>query len=131
MVEADNSVIVSVVSAVSGIIIAYIVNVAAKKVQAKKELNQPKDRMEQMFDGYDRLIKQKDTENDRKVRAMQVLEEELTYTRKAVARLEASLAETKRELEEHRNENVELRAALSEMRKEYQIMKDHLKEEHE
>lgn len=129
MDEANNSVIISVISAVSGIVIAYIVNVAAKKVQSKKVENQPKDRMEQMFDGYERLIKQKDLEDDRKVQAMQALEEELAFTRKTVARLEQSLAETQRELEESREENVELRALLREMRKEYQSVKNHIKEE--
>lgn len=129
MEEANNSVIISIISAVSGIVIAYIVNVAAKKVQTKKAENQPKDRMEQMFDGYERLIKQKDLEDDRKVQAMQALEEELAFTRKTVARLEQSLAETQRELEESREENIELRTLLREMRKEYQSVKNHLKEE--
>lgn len=131
MDEENNSVVISGISAVSGIVIAYIVNVAAKRVQAKKVENQPKDRMEQMFDGYERLIKQKDKEDDRKVQAMQALEEELSFTRQTVIRLEQSLAETQRELEESREENVELRALLDEMRKEYQSVKNHLKEEHE
>lgn len=131
MEEANNSIIISIISAVSGIVIAYIVNVAAKKVQAKKAENQPKDRMEQMFDGYERLIKQKDTEDDRKVKAMQALETELAFTRKTVSRLEESLIETQRQLEESREENVELRALLSEMRKEYQAVKSHIKEETE
>lgn len=129
MDEANSSIIISIVSAVSGIVVAYIVNVAAKKVQTKKAENQPKDRMEQMFDGYERLIKQKDLEDDRKVKAMQALEEELAFTRQTVARLEQSLAETQRELEESREENVELRALLREMRKEYQSVKNNIKEE--
>ena len=129
MNEANNSVIISVISAVSGIVIAYIVNVAAKKVQSKKVENQPKDRIEQMFDGYERLIKQKDLEDDRKVQAMQALEEELAFTLKTIARLEQSLAETQRELEESREENIELRTLLREMRKEYQSVKNHIKEE--
>lgn len=120
---SDESVIVSIVSAVSGIIIAYIVNVAAKKVQQKKADSQPKDRMEQMFDGYERLIKQKDKEDDRKVKAMKALEEELDFTRQTVSRLEAALAETQRELEVSREENIELREMLQAMRNEYKTVK--------
>lgn len=121
--EADNSIAISVISTIGGIIIAYIVNVASKKVQQKKAESQPKDRMEQMFDGYERLIKQKDKEDDRKVKAMQSLEEELIFTRQTVTRLENALAETQRELEVSREENVELRAMLQEMRKEYKTVK--------
>lgn len=125
----SEAVILAVISMVGGIIIAYITNVAAKKVQERKVEKQPKDRMEQMFDGYERLIKQKDVEDDRKVKAMQSLEEELAFTRQTVARLEQSLAETQKELEASREENTELRALLREMRKEYQSVKHHIKEE--
>lgn len=107
----------TIISTIGGIIIAYIVNVAAKKVQSNREKKQPKDRMEQMFDGYERLIKQKDTEDDRKVRAIQALEDELVLTRKTVTRL-------KKELEKSREENQELRDLLNEMRKEYGASKD-------
>lgn len=117
--EQNDSIAISLISAVSGVAIAYIVNVASKKVAEKKAESQPKDRMEQMFDGYERLIKQKDIEDDRKVKQMRALEAELAFTRQTVARLEASLAETQKELETSRAENEELRALLDEMRKEY------------
>ena len=60
----NDSVAVSLISAFSGIVVAYIVNVAAKRVQARKVGQGPVDRMEQMFDGYERLIKQKDIEDE-------------------------------------------------------------------
>lgn len=116
-------IILSIISAMSGIAIAYIVNVAAKKVQDKKAEKQPKDRMEQMFDGYERLIKQKDVEDDRKARTMKALEEELVFTRKTVARLEAALEDTQRELEISREENQELKSLLEAMRREYKHVK--------
>ncbi len=115
----NEQIAISLISAVSGVIIAYIVNVAAKKVQEKKERNNPKDRMEQMFDGYERLIKQKDLEDDRKVKAIQTLEEELTITRETVQRLERALIDTQGELEISRQENQELREMLHKMREEY------------
>lgn len=125
----SEQVIISAISAISGIIIAYIVNIASKKVQDKKTKNQPKDRMEQMFDGYERLIKQKDTEDDRKVRTMKALEEELKYTRATVARLEQALEKTQEELEVSREENRALKAMLEAMRKEYKTVKTAHQEE--
>lgn len=115
---------ISLISAVSGVIIAYIINVASKKVQQNRQKSQPKDRMEQMFDGYERLIKQKDVEDDRKVKAMQALEEELVLTRRNVQRLEKALAQTQQELLESREENKELHTLLAEMRKEYKNVKE-------
>ena len=115
----NEQVAISLISAVSGVVIAYIVNVAAKKVQENKEKNNPKDRMEQMFDGYERLIKQKDIEDERKVKAIQLLEQELTLTRETVQRLERALIDTQAELEVSRQENEELKSMLNQMREEY------------
>lgn len=122
-------VIIAFISMVGGAIVAYIVNVAGKRVQEKKNSKQPKDRMEQMFDGYERLIKQKDAEDDRKVKTMQALEIELKYTRDTVLRLEQALTETQEELEISREENRELRSMLEAMRKEYKHVKITHKEE--
>lgn len=119
----NDQIAISLISTVGGVVIAYIVNVAAKKVQKTKAEKEPKDRMEQMFDGYERLIKQKDAEDDRKVKTMKALEEELTFTRQTVQRLEHALEETQQELELSRQENIELKEMLEQMRKEYQTIK--------
>lgn len=103
---------------------AYIINVAAKRVQAKKAEKQPKDRMEQMFDGYERLIKQKDAEDDRKQRYIKVIENELAATKLHQNKLEEALERTADELEESRKENIILKQQLDEMRKEYQAVKN-------
>lgn len=124
MDEGTKSIILSLISGLSGIAIAYIVNVASKKVTANRQKMSGKDRMEQMFDGYERLIKQKDVEDDRKVKAIQALEEELTYTRETVNRLEKALSETQSELTISRQENKELHELLSKMRKEYKNVKE-------
>jgi peptidoglycan hydrolase CwlO-like protein len=115
---------ISIISAVSGIIIAYIVNVAAKKVQEKKAEKQPKDRMEQMFDGYERLIKQKDAEDDRKQRYIKIIESELTATKLHVSKLEEALDRTNEELAESRRESKEFQEQLEAMRKEYKSQKN-------
>lgn len=115
---------ISIISAISALGVAYIVNVAAKKVQEKKAEKQPKDRMEQMFDGYERLIKQKDLEDDRKQKYIKIIEGELTATKLHVGKLEEAMERTQQELSESRVENQELRDKLDEMRKEYQAVKN-------
>lgn len=115
---------ISIISALSGIVIAYIVNIAAKKVQEKKAEKQPKDRMEQMFDGYERLIKQKDLEDDRKQKYIKIIEDELTATKLHVGKLEEAMERTNEELEQSRVENQQLKDQLDAMRIEYQHVKN-------
>ena len=119
----NDQIVISLISAVSGILIAYIVNVAAKKAQANKDKKQPKDRMEQMFDGYERLIKQKDIEDDRKQKYIKVIEDELRATKLHVHALEAALAATNEELARSREESIAFQEQLDAMRKEYQTKK--------
>lgn len=119
----NDQIVISLISAVSGILIAYIVNVAAKKAQANKDKKQPKDRMEQMFDGYERLIKQKDKEDDRKQKYIKVIEDELRATKLHVQALEAALAATNEELARSREESIAFQEQLDAMRKEYQHKK--------
>ena len=119
----NDSVAVSLISAASGIVVAYIVNVAAKRVQARKEKQDPSDRMEQMFNGYERLIKQKDLEDERKARLIDELEEEIIMTRQMVKNLEHALAISQQELQRSREDNQELKDMLGQMREEYQLQK--------
>ena len=119
----NDSIAVSLISAASGIVVAYIVNVAAKRVQARKEKQDPSDRMEQMFNGYERLIKQKDLEDERKARLIDELEEEIRMTRQMVKNLEHALAISQQELQRSREDNQELKDMLEQMREEYQLQK--------
>lgn len=121
--QLNESIVISAISAVSGIAIAYIVNVMAKKVQEKKTENQPKDRMEQMFDGYERFIERQDKDIARKQQYINVIEKELTLTKEHVSRLESALESTKDELVRSREESDELRERLSAMRREYKHVK--------
>lgn len=115
----NDSVAVSLISAFSGIVVAYIVNVAAKRVQARRVSQGPVDRMEQMFNGYERLIKQKDLEDERKARLIDELGEEIKRTRQMVRDLEHALAVSQQELQRSREDNQELKDMLKRMRDEY------------
>lgn len=125
----NEAVLVSLISAASGVAIAYIANVAAKRVQAKKEKQGPADRMEQMFDGYERLIQQKDREDARKEKLIGELEEEISITKQMVRNLEQALDASQKELERSREDNRELKLMLGEMRNEYKLHKQEEKKQ--
>lgn len=121
--EGLRDITIALISATSAIVVAWIVNIQSKRVQKRKQEQAPIDRMEQMFDGYARLIKQKDIEDERKARLMAEMEEELKMTRAMVKKLEDALAITQRELADSRYEVAELRESLKRMREEYKAQK--------
>ena len=112
----NESVVISIISAISGIIVAYIVNVAAKKVQHRKDKQGPVDRFEQMFDGYDRLIRQKDAEDERKALLIIELQREISLAKEMVRQLEE-------ELNRSRIDIAALKDELDAMRDEYRLIK--------
>lgn len=108
----DSSVLTALISAASGIAIAYIINVIAKR-------RRPKDRQETIFDGYERLIKQQQFDIDRK-------ELQLNQTQLIIEQLQRQLDQTKLiverqqgELTESRDSNRELVRQLADMRREH------------
>lgn len=103
--DPNNSVAISLISTLGGITIAYITNVLAKRVQAKREAKEPKDRMEQLLDGYDRALKQKDADND-ELRAM-------------LREAQDQLREVERKLNHSYYENSRLKGELERMRAQY------------
>lgn len=112
MNETYNSVIIATISGLSGIIIAYITNIVSKRVQAKREAKEPKDRVEQLFDGYERALKQKDDDN-----------EEL---RQMLREAQDQLREVEKKLNHSYYENSRLKGELERLRAQYhsQIKKD-------
>ena len=94
----NDAVIISLISALSGIAVAYIVNIAAKKVQ-------------------------EDLEDERKARLIDELEEEIRITRQMVKNLEHALTISQQELQRSREDNQELKDMLEQMREEYQLQK--------
>lgn len=114
---------ISIISAISGIIVAYIVNVAAKRVQEKKAEKQPKDRMEQMFDGYERLIKQMADEDERKAKIIHTQQVEINYMKKKLAEMEDNLQVAQDELIDSHQSKLLLTKELEKMRKQYKSTK--------
>lgn len=114
---------ISIISTLGGIVIAYIVNVAAKKVQEKKAEKQPKDRMEQMFDGYERLIKQMADEDARKARIIHDQQIEINEMKKKLITMEDNLQAAQDELIDSHESKLTLTRELEKMRKEYKSAK--------
>lgn len=107
----------AIISTIGGIIIAYIVNVAAKRVQLNRQLKQPKDRVEQLFDGYERALKQKDQDNAELRALLQDAQRQLGEVRDTLSRTDEKLTHSKQQ-------NIELQASLDRLRNDYKTHKN-------
>lgn len=103
MAAPSEAVLISVISTIGGIIVAYIVNVIAKKVEEKRAAKNPKDRIELAFEWYDRALKQRDEDN---------------------TQLRAELREALNKLDVSDRENDRLRNELYKIRNEYRQHKE-------
>lgn len=119
----SDPVAIALVSGVFGVIGTYITSVVAKKVQAKKAEKQPKDRMEQMFDGYERIIEAKDREDHRKAVLIKELQQAVDRMEDELIATRTSLNTTRNELVDSNLENKELHKMLHDMREEYKRFK--------
>lgn len=115
----SDAVKIALISMVGGVVIAYITNVVAKKVQETKAAKQPKDRMEQMFDGYERLIKQMADEDERKARIIRDQQREILEMKKKLTSMEDNLAIAQDDLIESHKSKQLLTKELNKMRQEY------------
>lgn len=115
----SEQVAIALISIVGGVIVAYITYVASKKVQAKKAEKQPKDRMEQMFDGYERLIKQMAEEDERKARIIRDQQLEINQMKNKLNTMEANLERAQDDLIKSHESKKTLTKELEKMRREY------------
>lgn len=119
----SDPVAIALISTVGGVLIAYITNVVAKKVQENKAAKQPKDRMEQMFDGYERLIKQMAAEDERKARIIHDQQLEIAEMKRKLTEMETSLENAQEDLIDSRKSKLTLTKELEKMRREYKHVK--------
>lgn len=115
----SDAVKIAIISMIGGVIIAYITNVVAKKVQKQKAAKQPKDRMEQMFDGYERLIKQMADEDERKARIIRDQQAEIVEMKKKLTEMEDNLQLAQDDLIKSHESKKLLTQELDKMRREY------------
>lgn len=115
----SDPVAISFISVVGGGVFTLLTIYVQKKVQETKAKRQPKDRMEQMFDGYERLIKQMATEDDRKAGVIRDQQLEIQEMKKKLTKMEESLAVAQEELLDSHESKQKLTQELDKMRKQY------------
>lgn len=106
---ASDPVLISGISTLGGIAIAYITNVLAKRQQSRKAAKDPKDRVEQLFDGYERALRQKD--------------EDIEELRKTLREVQTQLRDADKKLNHSYYENSRLKGDLEKMRSQYHSQK--------
>lgn len=122
----DNQVIVALIAAIAGIITTWLTVKYRNRIVTKNAPHKPKDRMDTIFDGYEKLILQQQQEIDRKQVVIGNLEDivdnlerELNASRETLASTKSLLAEAKHELRVAKDQNIKLTEQLAAMRKEY------------
>jgi AAA+ ATPase superfamily predicted ATPase len=115
----SDPVVISIISVFGGGIFTLLTIFAQKKVQENKAKKQPKDRMEQMFDGYERLIKQMAAEDDRKVAIIRAQQAEIADMKQKLTAMESALEAAQDELIASHQSKQELTDELNKMRKQY------------
>lgn len=102
-----------------GIITTWLTLKYKDRIALRSREQKPKDRMDTIFDGYEKLILQQQTDIERKTI-------QIASTQKIVEQLQKELDDTRElvrqqqdELDESRELNIRLQAQLQEMKKEY------------
>jgi predicted RNase H-like nuclease (RuvC/YqgF family) len=114
--EPNNSVIISFITVGGTVIVAYIVNVLAKRKRDK-----PEDRLKTIYEGYEALISQQQEDIRRKT-------EQLRQTEEIIERLQRELDDTRelvarqqRQLEDSKDTNQELIKQLGLLKKSHEV----------
>lgn len=119
----SDPVAISIITTIGGAIVAYFTYVKSQKVQAKKAQGVPKDRMELVIEGYEKLIVQKDAQNERDARQIKAMSEEMDLMRQLMRKLEQQLADSQDAHERAIRENSELKEEIKKLRREYAAAK--------
>ena len=85
-----------------------------------KKAAKPRDRMDTIFDGYEKLIIQQQSEIERKGVVIQSLENAVDRLEQELTRTRALLDEARIELKESKSQNSKLRHQLDSMRRDYE-----------
>lgn len=119
----SDPVAISIVTAIGGVIVAYLTYVKSQKVQAKKAERRATDPMLDVIEGYEKLIAQKDAQNERDARQIKAMAEEMQMMRDVMRKLENRLQESQRAHERAVHENAELKNEIKKLRTEYEAAK--------
>lgn len=115
----DSQVAVALIAAIGGIVTTWLTVKYKDRIIKKTAPNKPKDRMDTIFDGYEKLILQQQQEIDRKQTVVGHLENIIENLERELATTRDLLATTKDELAETKQQNIALKSQLARMRKDY------------
>ncbi len=116
----SDQVTIAFISTVGGIVVTYLtVKYKGKVVKARGKAKAPKDRMENIFDGYERLIIQLTTDMERKETSINRMEGIISELEVELGKTKELLNETRHELHESQSHKRELSDQLKAMRREY------------
>lgn len=115
----SDQVLITFISVIGGGILTLATVFVQRRVAETKAKKQPKDRMEQMFDGYERLIKQMAVEDDRKALIIHNQQQEIAVMKKKLTEMEDNLLQAQEELMDSHESKQKLTDELNKMRKQY------------
>lgn len=114
----DPAVLVAIIAGLFGVVTTWLTVKYKDKVIKKAE--RPKDRMETIFDGYEKLILQQQVEIERKSEMITSLESIIGRLQDEVTRTQGLLSAAQSELKETEANNATLKRQLEQMRRDYQ-----------
>lgn len=115
----DSQIAVALIAACAGIITTWLTVKYKDRIVRKTAPAKPKDRMDTIFDGYEKLIMQQQQEIERKQHVVNNLENIIENLESELATTRELLTATKDELAETRTQNHMLKSQLASMRKDY------------
>lgn len=116
----SDGVATALISAISGIVVTFLTMYYRNKSLSSKNASKPKDRMDLIFEGYEKLIKEQQLEIDRKARAIEHYEKLITAHREQVDALEQEIEKLKEELREAEEARKVLLKELEDLKKKFE-----------
>lgn len=116
----DSQVAIALIAAIAGIITTWLTVKYKDRIIKTNAPSKPKDRMETIFDGYEKLILQQQGEIERKGSVIESLENIIDNLERELVTTKELLATTKAEVAETKHQNGELKNQLKKMRRDYQ-----------
>ena len=115
----DSQVLVAIIAAIAGIFTTWLTVKYKDRVVRKASPAKPKDRMDTIFDGYEKLILQQQSEIERKQQVIESLESIVTTLEQELATTRELLTTTKDEVAHTKRQNGDLKTQLARMRRDY------------
>lgn len=115
--SGNSQVYIALIAAVGGIITTYLT--VKYKDRVIKRTAKPKDRMETIFDGYEKLIVSQQEEISRKSLVINSLEKVIDRLEDELHQTRELLNDARTELEHSVTQNKELKRQLGDMKKDY------------